>query len=122
MIPRVSQEAVNKLGEEMRKIDSHGSYTLNRLKNEDPRYAAIADSFLSVIQAEHGKEACETVRNIIAACYRIIELSEKYPDKAQMLADALLGDPLQSAEEKDIISAEQETTQVLQNFKLHEEK
>lgn len=120
---RVSQEAINRLGVEMRSTDSHGAYTMNRLRNEDPRFASIADSFLAIIPKKNGEEVRETVRDIIAACYRIIELSEKYPDIAEELANTLLTDPLlQNEKNAAIISAEQETTEILQQYMLHAEK
>lgn len=122
-MPRVSQEAINRLGELMRANNSHGAYTLNRLKNEDRRYAAVADSFLTNIPTMKSKEEMqEFVRNVIAACYHVVELSFQYPDKAQLHADVLLADPLQDSNSAAIISAEQETIEILQQCMLHAEK
>lgn len=122
-MPQVSREAINRLGEEMCNSDSCGADTLKRLKRENSKYAEFAQSCLTNIPTIKSKEEMqEFVRNIIAACYRLIELSNKYPDKAQMLADALLADPLQNENSSAIVFAEQETAEILQQYMLHTEK
>lgn len=125
---QVSQEAVNRLCREIAAKDSHGVDTINRLKNENPGYVIVGKPYLEIIQSKFGKEARELALEMTAACYRVLELSERYPDRTkelveeQRIAKILLADPSLDEQNANIDNARKETTATLNKYMLHTEK
>lgn len=120
MVSQVSKEAVKKLRAEMQKTigTSYGTFVMNRLKNENPYFAFIGNSLLDAVRMKFGQDAHEVTLNIIAVCYRILELSEHYPDEAQVFANALLADPLLHESDEEILFAQKKTTELLKKYML----
>lgn len=108
--------------------DSHGTYTMNRLKNENPGYVIVGKLFLTNIKERFGTEAYEIAMEMVAECYRVLELSEKYPDKTkqfieeQRIAEILLADPPLDKENANVDNALRETDAMLNKFGFHKEK
>lgn len=105
----------------MRKVikGSYGAAIMNRLKNENPQYAFIGSTFLEIMQSKFGGEARDVVRDIIAICYRLLELSERHPDQARALKNVLLADPPLSGSDEAIALAENEASELLKKLMLH---
>lgn len=122
---QVSQEAINRLCLEIAASDSHGVYTINRLKNENPGYVIVVNQYIEIIQAKFGKEAHGLALEMAAACYRVLELSERYPDKTvegQRVAQILLTDPSIDEQNANVEHARMETEAMLNKCGFHKEK
>ena len=123
MIPQVGKEAVSALGRELSRMRSgqFSTYVINRLKNENPRYIAILERYINVFRENFGEEAYTMIRDVIATSYRLIELSEKYPDKEFLLSQVLSVDPSIEGTTDAIMHAKKETNELIRRLTLHRE-
>ncbi|OGZ20498.1 MAG: hypothetical protein A2494_04125 [Candidatus Lloydbacteria bacterium RIFOXYC12_FULL_46_25] len=121
MVAQVSKEAIRALKVELRLIRGGeiGAKIMNRLQNENPEYALIGNGFLEVFEERFGKEARVMVRDTIAICYRVLELSERHPDKKRIVQQALLADPKLEGDSEAIKKAQKEVEDLVKKLMLH---
>ncbi len=84
MLPQISREALRRLGEEV-SVRGFTPRTINRLRNENPAYAHLANYFALEAKAKIGEVGFKLALDHFAIFYRIFELSERYPDKKMLL-------------------------------------
>lgn len=93
MLPQVSRTALLLIGKEVN-TKSFTAYTLNRLKNENPHYAHLANFFAKKAKAEIGEAGFQLALDHFAVFYRVLELSARYPDPPA-------ADPIERASDRD---------------------
>lgn len=103
MLTQISREALIRLG---REVGERGftPFTLNRMKNENPGYAHLANYFALEAKSKIGEAGFKLALDHFAIFYRIFELSERYPDK-KLLTLALERDELETASAQAIAEA-----------------
>ncbi|OGZ06427.1 MAG: hypothetical protein A3C93_01705 [Candidatus Lloydbacteria bacterium RIFCSPHIGHO2_02_FULL_54_17] len=95
MLTRVSDNALRRLVSEAN-VRGFTSFTLNRLKNENPGYAHLANFFARKTRAELGERGLRLSLDLFAIAYRSLELSERYPDPKRPIL-SLEHDPITTA-------------------------
>lgn len=118
MVPQVSSRALEILKKEVRSSNNgtFGRHILSRLRNENPRYAYLADFLMNTVRDKFNEEGSEVARDIVAICYRIIELAEKYPERISFPEIVFDEDPLLRADLATKTRVAKETRTLLKKF------
>ena len=99
----ISKEALTKLVKEMTESMHFTPWVMNRLKNEDPHYAYMAEFFARKAREELGGAGFKAALDHFAYAYRIIELGQQYKAPAHEYPEI---EPPQSPEEIAYAEAE----------------
>ncbi|HEY9585895.1 MAG TPA: hypothetical protein VJJ02_04925 [Candidatus Paceibacterota bacterium] len=116
MLTQVSREALERLVNELQQKDFTPS-TINRLKNENPGYAHLANFFARKAKSELGDAGFRLALDQLAISYRVLELSERYPDARQLLSAPTEIDVLEMVTGEDAANALAETNEAIDRWR-----
>ncbi len=115
MLTQISDNGLRRLADEMN-AGKLTPFTLNRLKNENPGYAHLANFFARKAKAELGERGFKLALDIFAISYRSFELSERYPDPKRPIL-SLEHDPIATASPEALANAAAITGEVIARCK-----